>query len=82
MKLHECVLIRCFYFPVFENNDKIVIVMEYAAGGELYDYLSARKGVENEEARRFFSQIVSAIQYCHQVGAMVIRYLFVVFSFC
>jgi len=57
------------HFTVFENNDKIVIVMEYAAGGELYDYLSARKGVGNEEeSRQFFSQIVSAIQYCHQVS--------------
>ena len=42
--------------------------MEYAAGGELYDHLSSRKGVENEEARMFFSQIVSAIQYCHEVS--------------
>lgn len=32
-----------FYSVVFENKDKIVIVMEYASKGELYDYISERR---------------------------------------
>ena len=28
-----------YYFIVFENKEKMVLVMEIAAGGELYDYL-------------------------------------------
>ena len=55
-------------FSVFENQDKIVIVMEYAAGGELYDYLAARKGVSDSQAKKFFGQIVSAVRYCHKVS--------------
>lgn len=51
---------------VFENREKMVLVMEYAAGGELYDYLSERKVLDEEEARRIFRQIATACYYCHK----------------
>lgn len=53
---------------VFENSSKIVIVMEYASQGDLYDYISERQRLSEQEARRFFRQIVSAVQYCHANG--------------
>ncbi|XP_065212655.1 probable serine/threonine-protein kinase nek3 [Planococcus citri] len=53
-------------YEVFENREKMVLVMEYAAGGELYDYLSERKVLVEEEARRIFRQIATAIYYCHK----------------
>ena len=53
---------------VFENKEKMVLVMEIAAGGELYDYLSERKTLEEKEARRVFRQIATAVFYCHKVG--------------
>ncbi|XP_059985537.1 NUAK family SNF1-like kinase 2 isoform X3 [Lagenorhynchus albirostris] len=51
---------------VFENSSKIVIVMEYASRGDLYDYVSERQRLSEREARHFFRQIVSAVHYCHQ----------------
>lgn len=51
---------------VFENREKMVLVMEFAAGGELYDYLSERKVLSEEEARRIFRQISTAVYYCHK----------------
>ncbi|XP_058793447.1 serine/arginine repetitive matrix protein 2 isoform X2 [Phymastichus coffea] len=53
-------------YEVFENREKMVLVMEYAAGGELYDYLSERKVLTEEEARRIFRQIATAVFYCHK----------------
>ncbi|CAH2005030.1 unnamed protein product [Acanthoscelides obtectus] len=53
-------------YEVFENREKMVLVMEYAAGGELYDYLSERKVLNEEEARRIFRQIATASYYCHK----------------
>lgn len=44
----------------------MVLVMEFAAGGELYDYLSDRKVLGEEEARRIFRQVSTAIYYCHK----------------
>lgn len=60
---------NCFSyrFSVFENKDKIVIVMEYASKGELYDYISERRRLSERETRHFFRQIVSAVHHCHKV---------------
>uniref|UniRef100_A0AAY4EQN9 non-specific serine/threonine protein kinase n=1 Tax=Denticeps clupeoides TaxID=299321 RepID=A0AAY4EQN9_9TELE len=55
---------------VFENKDKIVIVMEYASKGELYDYISERRRLSERETRHFFRQIVSAVHYCHKNGVV------------
>lgn len=55
---------------VFENSSKIVIVMEYAGRGDLYDYISERQRLSEQDARHFFRQIVSAVQYCHQNGVV------------
>lgn len=54
------------HYLVFENKEKMVLVMEIAAGGELYDYLSERKCLEENEARRIFRQISTAVYYCHK----------------
>ena len=53
---------------MFENKEKMVLVMEIAAGGELYDYISDRKTLGEQDARRIFRQISTAIYYCHKVG--------------
>ncbi|XP_072238285.1 NUAK family SNF1-like kinase 2 [Leuresthes tenuis] len=55
-------------YEVFENKDKIVIVMEYASQGDLYDYICDKRNISEREARHFFRQIVSAVHYCHQNG--------------
>lgn len=57
-------------YEVFENKDKIVIIMEYASKGELYDYISERRRLSERETRHFFRQIVSAVHYCHKNGVV------------
>ncbi|XP_011385271.1 NUAK family SNF1-like kinase 1 isoform X2 [Pteropus medius] len=57
-------------FSLFENKDKIVIIMEYASKGELYDYISERRRLSERETRHFFRQIVSAVHYCHKNGVV------------
>ncbi|XP_047526905.1 uncharacterized protein LOC125064133 isoform X3 [Vanessa atalanta] len=52
-------------YEVFENSEKMILVMEYCSGGELYDYLSQKKVLEEDEARRLFRQIATAVYYCH-----------------
>uniref|UniRef100_A0A914C460 Protein kinase domain-containing protein n=1 Tax=Acrobeloides nanus TaxID=290746 RepID=A0A914C460_9BILA len=53
-------------YEVFENKDKIILVMEYASGGELYDHVSKHGSLPESEARRIFRQITSAVLYCHK----------------
>lgn len=42
--------------------------MEYASGGELFEYIVKRKKLKEQEAVRFFQQIISGIEYIHKSG--------------
>ncbi|CAL1285264.1 unnamed protein product [Larinioides sclopetarius] len=53
-------------YEVFENKEKIVLVMQFAAGGELFNYLFEKKVLSDNDARRIFRQIASAVYYCHK----------------
>lgn len=64
--LHHPNIVRVY--DVQEADGCIYIIMEYASGGELFDYIVAHVRVKEDEARCFFRQVLSAIDYCHKVG--------------
>lgn len=52
-------------YDVIKSKDEIIMVIEYA-GNELFDYIVQRDKMSEDEARRFFQQIISAVEYCHR----------------
>ncbi|CAD8207842.1 unnamed protein product [Paramecium octaurelia] len=49
------------------KNTQMAVIMEYLEGGELSDRLKQKGGrFSEEEACKYFRQIVCAISYCHQ----------------
>ncbi|CCH61390.1 hypothetical protein TBLA_0E03360 [Henningerozyma blattae CBS 6284] len=52
-------------YDVIKSKDEIIMVIEYA-DNELFDYIVQRDKMSEQEARRFFQQIISAVDYCHR----------------
>lgn len=53
-------------YEVIETATDVYVVTEYSSGGELFDYIVERGRLMEAEARRFFQQIISGVQYCHK----------------
>ncbi|KAJ1398514.1 Serine/threonine-protein kinase, active site [Sesbania bispinosa] len=45
----------------------LAIVMEYAAGGELFERICNAGRFSEDEARYFFRQLISGVSYCHSM---------------
>ncbi|KAH9664670.1 serine/threonine-protein kinase SRK2A [Citrus sinensis] len=45
----------------------LAIVMEYAAGGELFDRICNAGRFSEDEGRYFFQQLISGVNYCHSM---------------
>lgn len=61
---HNSIVKLKMTFPLQESKS-IVIVMEYASGGELKGYLDKRGRLDEEEAQEIFYQLIQAVYYCH-----------------
>ncbi|XP_018115621.1 serine/threonine-protein kinase BRSK2 isoform X3 [Xenopus laevis] len=55
LKLHD----------VYENKKYLYLILEHVSGGELFDYLVKKGRLTPKEARKFFRQIISALDFCH-----------------
>jgi protein-serine/threonine kinase len=58
VRLHEMV----------ETDKHIGIILEYASGGELFDYILNHRYLKDNAARRLFAQLVSGVGYLHKKG--------------
>lgn len=50
---------------VYENKKYLYLILEHVSGGELFDYLVKKGRLTPKEARKFFRQIISALDFCH-----------------
>ncbi|KAI1384327.1 uncharacterized protein F4822DRAFT_434261 [Hypoxylon trugodes] len=51
-----------------ETERHIGIVLEYASGGELFDYILNHRYLKDSPARRLFAQLISGVGYLHKKG--------------
>ncbi|KAJ0794720.1 putative protein kinase CAMK-CAMKL-CHK1 family [Helianthus annuus] len=52
---------------VMATKTKVFLVMEYVKGGELFTKI-AKGRLKETQARKYFQQLISAIDYCHSRG--------------
>ncbi|OQU90517.1 hypothetical protein SORBI_3002G424500 [Sorghum bicolor] len=55
-------------YEVMGSKTRIYIVLEFVMGGELHDIIATSGRLKEEEARRYFQQLINAVDYCHSRG--------------
>ncbi|KAL6575597.1 CBL-interacting serine/threonine-protein kinase 9 [Orobanche hederae] len=55
-------------FEVMASKTKIYIILEYVDGGELFDKIAKYGKLKEDAARRYFQQLINAVDYCHSRG--------------
>eukprot|EP01128_Nolandella_sp_AFSM9_P008657 TRINITY_DN5349_c0_g1_i1.p1 TRINITY_DN5349_c0_g1~~TRINITY_DN5349_c0_g1_i1.p1 ORF type:complete len:571 (+),score=91.46 TRINITY_DN5349_c0_g1_i1:59-1771(+) len=54
-------------YEVIENPVNLCMVLEYAAGGELFDHIIRQTKIKEIECRNFFVQMLSGMKHCHSM---------------
>ncbi|TYJ54671.1 hypothetical protein B9479_004705 [Cryptococcus floricola] len=57
-------------FDVLDTHKYIGIVLEFAGGGELFEYILANEYLKDVEGQRLFAQLISGVDYLHQKGVI------------
>ncbi|KAF0909160.1 hypothetical protein E2562_032209, partial [Oryza meyeriana var. granulata] len=55
-------------YEVMASKTKIYIVMELVTGGELFDKIASHGRLKEDDARKYFQQLINAVDYCHSRG--------------
>ena len=55
------------YNTIYEEN-KVYLIMELAKDGDLFEYVHERGCLSEQEARHFFRQVISGVDYLHNQG--------------
>ena len=53
-------------YQIIEDSKNYYIIMEYAKGGELFDYIVKKKHLSEKESSIFFYQLINAIEFIHK----------------
>lgn len=55
-------------YEIIETRRQLYLIMEYASGGELFDYIVANARVQEPEACSFFHQIIAGVEKIHSMN--------------
>ena len=55
-------------YEIIETPKKLYLIMEYASGGELFDYIVKHQRIHEPEACRFFQQLLSGVEYVSRLN--------------
>ncbi|CAI2376707.1 unnamed protein product [Moneuplotes crassus] len=57
-------------YEIIETKKLLYLIMEYADGGELFDYIVNSSKIDEREACHIFQQIISGIEYIHKLNVV------------
>lgn len=53
---------------VMASKTKIYFVLEYVTGGELFNKIAQQQKLKEDDARKYFQQLINAVDFCHSRG--------------
>jgi len=67
-KLHHSNILKLYHY--YEDQTNHYMFLEYCTGGELFTLLDSHVRLNEAQSRRFFTQLVEAVQTCHNAGVI------------
>jgi serine/threonine protein kinase len=55
-------------FEILNSKTKLYLVMEFVEGGDLHSLLTARRRLQEAEAKQIFTGLIDCLVYCHEQG--------------
>jgi len=55
-------------YEIIETQKSLYLIMEYASGGELFNYIVKKTRIKEPEAKKFYSQLISGLEYLHRLN--------------
>lgn len=55
-------------YEIIETKKQLYLIMEFAEGGELFDYIVSKKRLDEKEAWGIYQQIIGGIEYISKLG--------------
>jgi len=65
-RLNNAHIVQLLGVQVDMHEERVYMVMELCHGGELFDRIAECGGLAEEEAKRYFVQILHALAHCHE----------------
>lgn len=61
-------LYEVFPIQIIETPKQLYLIMEYASGGELFDFIVSNTRIKEPQACKFFQQIIAGVEYIHHLN--------------
>ncbi|KAM3136190.1 hypothetical protein pb186bvf_011649 [Paramecium bursaria] len=55
-------------YEIIESEKELFLIMEYAPGGELFEFIVKSQRIKEQQACKFLLQILDGVDYMHKIG--------------
>ena len=53
---------------VYENNESLFLILDYLQGGSLFDFITDKRDIYEDQISSVAGQLLLAVEYMHKIG--------------